>query len=150
MDAGEGEEDDGFVIPCAAHLTWGDRSIHVTCSYYPSASLFLNSEECAYETLGLVDKPDDVKSVGVTMQEAIFPKEESQGEMGEDGDMRDDNGNAFMILHVNKGLNGSARLYCKKVTNSQNGLSDGVGESSGLDKSAEEIGGKIDIVGRRD
>ena len=90
-----------------------------------------------------------MKSVGVTMQDAIFSEEETGGEMVEDEDMRDDGGNPFMVLHVNKGLGGSVRLYCKKVTDSQNRLTDRIGEILGLDKSDNEMDDDVDVVGRR-
>ena len=126
----QGEGDDGFEIPCAARLTWGDRSIHLRCSYYPSVSLFTDPRGRADDETVVVwadddddddDEADEVRSVGITMQDAIFPEEDDEDEMAvdQDEDVRDDNGNAFMILHVNKGLAGvSARLYCKKVTKS--------------------------------
>ncbi len=138
------EEDDAFEIPCAAHLAWGASSIYLTCLYYPSASHFTASGECAH----MADKADSVKSVGITMQDTIIRKEEREDEIAED--MRDDNGNPFMVLHVNKGIAGSARLYCKKITASRNGLMDKVGEKFCLDKSSEETGDQVDVIRRTD
>ncbi|CAD6566040.1 MAG: hypothetical protein ASARMPREDX12_007516 [Alectoria sarmentosa] len=148
-DNEEAAEDDGFEIQCAARLTWGDKSIYLTCLYYPSASLFMGFRGCADKTVNAVDEAEPVKSVGVTMQDAIFSEEETEGEMVEDEDMRDDGGNPFMVLHVNKGLGGSVRLYCKKVTDSQNRLTERVGEILGLDKSGNEMDDDADVVGRR-
>ena len=148
-DNEEAAEDDGLEIPCAARLTWGDKSIYLTCLYYPSASLFTGFRGCADNTVDAADEAEPVKSVGVTMQDAIFSEEETGGEMVEDEDMRDDGGNPFMVLHVNKGLGGSARLYCKKVTDSQNRLTDRVGEILRLVKSDNEMDDDVDVVGRR-
>ena len=138
------EEDDAFEIPCAAHLTWGASSIYLTCLYYPSASRFTVPGECAH----MADKTDSVKSVGITMQDTIFREEEREDEVAED--MRDDNGNPFMVLHVNKGIAGSARLYCKKITASRNGLMEKVGEKLGLDMSSEGTGDQVDVIRRID
>ena len=127
------DDDDSFdddEIPCAAHLTWGERSIHLRCSFYPSVSHFTDSGGRADDEMVVVgwaddeeeEADDEVRSVGITMQDAIFPGEDEMAvdeDEDEDEDVRDDNGNAFMILHVNNGLAGvSARLYCKKVTKS--------------------------------
>lgn len=132
-------ENDGFVIPCAARLNWDGKSIHLKCLYYPSASIFTGFGECADETANAADEAERAQSVSVTMQDAISREDETGGEMVEDENVRDDDGNPFMVLHVNRGLAGSARLYCKKVMHSHNGLTDGVGEILGLDKSDEKM-----------
>ena len=131
------DDDDRFEIACAAHLTWGGRSIYLNCLYYSSsATLFADIGECAEKTAKMADEPDGVSSVGITMQNIIFSAEErAVDEMVEGGeDVRDDNGNPFLVLHVNRGLGASARLYCKKISNSRNALRDGFFESLGLDK----------------
>ena len=121
------EVDDGIEVPCEAHLTWGERWISLTCLYDSSAALFTRVAGCADGAGNVADEAGGVKSVAITMQDAIFREEEAEDEMVEDEDMRDDNGNPFMVLHVNRGLDGSTRLYCKKVTDGQNGRSDGLG-----------------------
>lgn len=137
--AAEGN-DAGFEIPCAAHLTWGDRSVHLECLYHAPAAHFTVAGKCADETADVADKADRVNSVGITMQDAIVRKE-GKGDKGlENDDMRDDNGNPFMVLHVNKGLGGSARLYCKKVLHSQIGLTDGFGEGLAVEKERRRTG----------
>ena len=83
--------------------------------YHPSAGLITDVGKCADETDRIADEADRVNSVGITMQDVLSSKRENQDEMEEDEDMRDDNGNPFMVLHVNQRLGGSARLYCKKV-----------------------------------
>ena len=83
-------EDENFEIPCAAYLVWGDRSIKLTCLYYPSFSLFTDFRECE-DGEGIV------------------------GAMTEDQDMEDDNGTPFLVLHAKAGLCGPARLYGKRV-----------------------------------
>lgn len=140
-------EEVGFEIPCAARVTWHDRSIRLKCLYYPSVSLFTGFEEYADETVNAAGDAECVKSVSVTMQDTIFGEEGTGNKMVKDVDMRDDNGNPFMVLHVNKGLAGSARLYCKKLTDSQNSLADGVDESLGLDKGNEEMDDHMDVAG---
>ena len=150
----EEEEEGVFEIPCAAHLTRGDRSIHLNCLYYSSsATLFTDNRECADETVKMADETDRVSSVGITMQDVIFCAEESGDNKetveGEGEDVRDDNGNAFLVLHVNRGLGASARLYCKKIPNSRNGLMDGFVESLGLYKWRRETSGGVNVVGRR-
>lgn len=149
-DDEEAAEDDGFGVPCAAHLSWGNKSIHLTCLYYPSASLFMDFGGCIDETANAADEAERVRSVSVTMQDVIFGKEETGGEVVEDEDVRDDDGNPFMVLHVNEGLgaSGSARLYCKKVPDRQNGLTDGIVESLGLEKSEDRMDAEIDVVGQ--
>lgn len=132
-------EEDPVEIPCEARLTWGKISIHLTCLYYPSAPLFTDFGECKDETVDGADEAERLKSVSVTMQSAICSGEEMGGEMAEDEDVRDDDGNPLLVLHVNEGLDGSARLYCKKVTDGQNGLTDAVGESLGLGKNDEDM-----------
>ena len=124
----EDDDDDRFEIACAAHLTWGGRSIYLNCLYYSSsATLFADSGECVDKTAKMADEPDRVSSVGITMQNIIFSAEErAVDEMVEGGeDVRDDNGNPFLVLHVNRGLGASARLYCKKIPNSRNAVRDG-------------------------
>lgn len=144
--AAKEDGNDGFEIPCSAHLTWGDRSIDLECRYYPSFSLFTDVGECADKTADMADEADRVKSVSLTMQDAIFSeKKREHDEIVNDEDMRDDHGNPFLVLHVNRGVCGSTRLYCKKVTDSQNCLMDGVGDL-GMIQSAEEIGDETDVV----
>lgn len=46
---------------------------------------------------------------------AIFHGGETESAMTLGEDKRDDNGIPFLVLHVQEGLGGSARLYCKKV-----------------------------------
>lgn len=83
----------------------------------------------------MADEAYRVSSVGITMQDAIFSEEEREEEIVEGGeDVRDDNGNPFLVLHVNRGLGAAARLYCKKLPSSQNGLTNGFFEELGLDK----------------
>lgn len=144
--AAEGNDDKGFeMIPCAAHLTWGDRSVYLECLYHSSAALFTVAGKCADETADVVAdrRADRVSSVGITMQDAIVVVG-GGGKGNEEGlendDVRDDNGNPFMVLHVNKGLGGSARLYCKKVPHSQIGLMDGFGEGLAVGKERRRIG----------
>lgn len=134
--AEEEDDDDCFEIPCAAHLTWGGRSIYLNCLYYSSsATLFADIGDCSDKTAKMADEAYRVSSVGITMQDAIFSEKETEEEIVEGGeDVRDDNGNPFLVLHVNRGLGASARLYCKRLPSSQNGLTDGFLQELGLDK----------------
>ena len=140
------EEDDRLEIPCAAHVTWGDRSIHLNCLYHLSAALFTDVGECTDATPNMTNKADPVNSVGITMQNAILSGKGKGGEMTEDEDTRDDNGNPFMVLHVNKGLGASARLYCKKVPYGQMSLTGGFAENLAATKSGEGLGDSMDYV----
>ena len=140
------EEEDRFRIPCAAHLSWGDRSISLECLYHSPAAIFTNAGECADETVNEADKADRANGVSITMQDAIFRKGKTEDETVEEEDMRDDNGNPFMVLHVNNWLGKSARLYCKKVCDSQIGLTDDLSDSLELEQSDEEVGDQIDAV----
>lgn len=89
----------------------------------------------------MADKADRVNSVGITMQDAIVVSGGGKGDqLMENDDMRDDNGNPFMVLHVNRGLGGSARLYCKKVPRSQIGLVDGFREGLAVKKERRRTG----------
>lgn len=140
--AAEGN-DEGFGIPCAAHLSWGDRSVHLECLYHSPAALFTVAGKCADETADAADGADRVDSVGITMQDAIVVSGGGEGDEGvedDDDDVRDDNGNPFMVLHVNRGLGGSARLYCKKVPQSRIGLTAGSGESLAVGKERRRTG----------
>ena len=128
--AEEEEEEDGFRIPCAAHLSWGDRSVSLECLYHSPAAIFTRARKCADET---VNEMDGVNGVSITMQNAIFSQGRTVDETAEEEDMRDDNGNPFMVLHVNNWLGRSARLYCKKVSHSQIGLMDDLGENLDLE-----------------
>ena len=132
--AEEEEEEDGFQIPCAAHLSWGDRSVSLECLYHSPAAIFTRARECADETVNVADKMDGVNGVSITMQNAIFSQGKTEDETAEEEDMRDDNGNPFMVLHVSNWLGRSARLYCKKVSHCQIGLTDDLGESLGLER----------------
>ena len=150
-DFEEEAEDNGFKIPCVA---WRDRLIHLTCLYNPSASIFTDFGGYADETVNTADEAEPIKSLTVKMQKAIFGEESTGEKRVEDEDMRDDGGNPFMVLHVNKGFIGvnkgfigSARLYCKKFADSQDGLTDGVDENLGLDKSDEGMGDVVDAAG---
>ncbi len=108
-------EDDDFGISCAAYLVWGDRSINLTCVYFPSASLFIDFRECEDETTNATARADCAESVGVSMRDARVCGEDIVGAMTVDEDMRDDNGTPFLVLHVNVELHGAARLYGKRV-----------------------------------
>ena len=145
----EGEEDH-FRIPCVAHLSWGDWSVSLECLYQSPAAIFTDAGECADETANVADKVDRANGVSITMQEAIFRQGKMEDETVEEEDMRDDNGNPFMVLHVKNWLGRSARLYCKKVSHSQIGLTDDLSESLELEKSDEEVGGQIDAMVQRD
>ena len=144
------EEEDGFRIPCAARLSWGGRSVSLECLYHSPAAIFTDAGECADETAIMADKEDRVNGVSITMQDAIFGKGKTEDETVEEQDMRDDNGNPFMVLHVNNWLGRSARLYCKKISHSQIGLMNDLNESLDLEKSDEEVGDQIDAVVQRD
>ena len=137
----EEEEKDGFRIPCAVHLSWGDRSVSLECLYHSPAAIFTHAKKCADETVNMATEADWVNGVSITMQDAIFSQGKTEDETVEGEDMRDDNGNPFMVLHVN--VNNwpgrSARLYCKKVSHSQIDLTDDLGESPDLEKSDEEV-----------
>ena len=146
----EEEEEDGFRIPCAARLSWGDRSVSLECLYHSPAAIFTDAGVCADETVIMADKADRVNGVSITMQDAIFGKGKTEDETVEEEDMRDDNGNPFMVLHVNNWLGRSARLYCKKVSHSQISLMDDLNESLDLENSDEEVGDQIDAVVQRD
>ena len=144
------EEEDGFRIPCAAHLSWGDRSVSLECLYHSPAAIFTHARKCADETVNVADEADWVNGVSITMQDAIFSQGKTEDETVEGEDMRDDNGNPFMVLHVNNWLGRSARLYCKKVSHSQIGLTDDLGESLDLEKSDEKVDDQIGAVIQRD
>ena len=143
-------EEDGFRIPCAAHLFWSDRSVSLECLYHSPAAIFTDAGECADEMVNVADKAGRVNGVSITMQDAIFGKGKTEDETLEGQDVRDDNGNPFMVLHVNNWLGRSARLYCKKVSHCQIGLTDDLSESLDLEKSDEEVGDQIDAVVQRD
>ena len=115
----EEEEEDGFRIPCAAHFSWGDWSVSLSCLYHSPTAIFTDAGECADAR---VDVADRANGVSITMQDAIFSQGKTEDETVGEEDMRDDNGNPFMVLHVNNWLGRSARLYCKKVSHSQIGL----------------------------
>ena len=138
------EAEDGFQIPCAAHLTWDDRSVSLKCLYHSSAGILTDVGDCADETVDKANEADRVNSVAITMQDAIFCKGKLGNVTVKEEDMRDDNGNPFMVLHVNIGLGRSVRLYCKKVSYRQICLTD---ERSDLEESGEEVGDQIDSVG---
>ena len=120
--AEEEEEEDGLRIRCAAHFSWGDWSVSLSCLYHSPTAIFTDAGECADATVNAADKADRANGVSITMQDAIFSQEKTADETVGEEDMRDDNGNPFMVLHVNNWLGRSARLYCKKVFHSQIGL----------------------------
>lgn len=149
MSGDEDAEDDNYGISCLFHLAWGDNSVRLTCLYYPSSSLFTDFGRCIDETANAVDEAGHVRSVNVTMQDTVFNMIETGGEMTEDEDVRDDDGNPFLVLHVNEGLAESTRLYCKRVTDRQNGLTDKVVEYLGREKIEERVDDEIDGVAQR-
>ena len=149
-DAEEEEEEDSFRIPCAAHLSCGDRSVSLECLYHSPAAIFTDVGQCADETVHVADEADRVNGVSITMQDAIFSQGKTEDETVEEEDMRDDNGNPFMVLHVNDWLGKSARLYCKKVSHSQTGLTEDLSESLDLEKDVKVGGDLLGTVVRRD
>ena len=148
----EKEQEDEFRIPCAAHLSWGDRSVSLECLYHSPAAIFTHARERADGTVNVAaGQADRVKGVSITMQDAIFAHGRTGDETVEgEEDMRDDNGNPFMVLHVKNWLGRSARLYCKKVCRGQIGPRDDRSESLDLERSDEEVGDRIGAVGRRE
>lgn len=144
------EDEDRFRIPCTAHLSWGNRSVSLECLYHSPAAIFTDVGECTDEIVNVADKADRVNGVSITMQDAIFSQGKTEGEKVGEEDMRDDNGNPFMVMHVNNWLGRSARLYCKKVPHSQTGLTDDLSESLDLKRSDKEVGDHLGAVVRGD
>lgn len=115
-------ESDGSKILCAGRVVWGDRLIYLECLYHPSTSLFTDVESWEDETVSAKDRADRVETVGVSMQNAVCRGEQTGRVLTADEDVRDDNGSSFLVIHVNKGLSGSTRLYCKRMMKRRGGL----------------------------